>query len=170
MFRIRLSVLCIVLIVGTPVIAVAGEGEHVVSIRPEYVNFHSHGGGLSIGYQWGFSDFINLWFDTGWSYVPSQSIDGEARSAQRLYSTVGAVYHLDSFQWVPYLSTSLGVYSQLLTEGESHVGFGFQLGGGLDYRPERTWSIGIFGMFHAIAAGRLPHHASAGLRVNIYFR
>ena len=150
--------------------ASAGEGEHVLSIRPEYVNYSSHGGGLSVGYQWGFDDFVNLWFDAGWSYVSEIETEGRLVDAQRLFSTLGLVYHLDSFEWVPYLLTSLGVYSQLPDFGETTAAFGFELGGGVDYRPSRTWSIGIFGMFHAIAVGELPHHSSAGVRVNLYFR
>ena len=42
--------------------------------------------------------------------------------------------------------------------GQSTAAFGFELGGGVDYRPTRIWSIGVFGMFHAIAVGDLPHH------------
>ena len=171
MSRLTLRIAYAAIILMAPIeLASAGEGEHVLSIRPEYVNFGSHGGGLSLGYQWGFDDFVNLWVDAGWSYAPEVETDGQLVSAQRVFSTLGIVYHLDSFQWVPYLSTSLGVYGQLPDLGQATAAFGFELGGGVDYRPTRIWSIGVFGMFHAIAAGDLPHHGSAGLRLNIYFR
>ena len=165
-----IPVLTALVVLTIPSIATAGEGEHVLSIRPEYVYSDGHGGGLSVGYQYGFNDFVNLWVDVGWSYESEVMVDDMAMSAQRLFSTVGAVYHLDSFQWVPYLSTSVGVYSQLLDVGGTRTALGFQLGGGVDYRPSREWSVGVYGMFHAMAYGEVSHHASAGLRLGLYFR
>ena len=145
--------------------AYAGSGEHVLSVRPEYVNMSGHGGGLSVGYQWGIDDFVNLWVDTGWAATAVNSA-----LEQRVMATFGAVYHLDSFEWVPYLATSLGFYGRASQDGAFHSALGFELGGGVDYRPARSWSVGMFGMFHAIAVGRIPHHATAGVRVNLYFR
>ena len=61
-----------------PGIATAGEGEHVLSVRPEYVYSDGHGGGLSVGYQYGFNDFVNLWVDVGWSYESEVMVDDMA--------------------------------------------------------------------------------------------
>ena len=162
----QLTLLIMCAIYATP--AVAGGGEHMLSIRPEYVHMTGPGGGLSVGYQWGIDDFFNLWVDAGWSGAPADG--ASAAVSNRVMTTVGVVYHLDSFQWIPYLSTSVGLYSAFTGEEDPRLALGFELGGGLDYRPAREWSLGLFGMFHAIAVGDIPHHGSAGLRVNLYFR
>ena len=148
----------------------AGSGEHMLSIRPQYSYLEAHGAGLSLGYQWGIDDVFNLWVDGGWVSIPSSSRTAIPAISHRLMASIGASYHLDAFQWVPYLSTSAGFYGAFLRNSEFRPGLGFELGGGVDYRPVRRWSIGIFGMFHAIVVGEIPHHGTAGLRVNIYFR
>ena len=153
----RAITVAIFLVVVFPAAATAGSGEHMLSIRPEYSYLEAHGAGLSLGYQWGIDDVFNLWVDGGWIGIPSSSRTEISAISHRLMASIGVSYHLDAFQWVPYLSTSVGFYGAFVQDGSFRPGLGFELGGGVDYRPVRRWSIGIFGMFHAIAVGEIPH-------------
>lgn len=163
---VRAAALALALTTLTPA-AVAGQGEHLLSLRGDYAFAESHGGGVDLGWMWGIDDFWNLTADVGWVYLP---LEPEVPQHVLNVST-GTVYHLDAFQWIPYLAVDLGLYVGLPqdTDVEPGVAFGFGFGGGVDYRPARRWAIGVFVRYHLIVTGDVPSHLEAGLRANIYF-
>jgi len=101
-----------------------------------------HLGGITAGMEWGLSDFWNL------QATLSGAGGGTATGIPAAGGTVGLQIAtlIDATQWVPYIAA--GVRGGLLDlDVDTRIDAYFELygGGGVDYRPARGWSIGLFG-------------------------
>jgi len=152
-----------VLLLATP--AVAGQGEHHLSLRGSYASAQGHGAGAALAHTWGIDDFWNLTTGAGWSMLPDEPEDV---SLQLINVNTGVLYHLDAFQWIPYAALTLGGYAGL-ADGDAEFAFGFEVGGGIDYRPARRWGIGLWARYNVMVVGDVPNYLTAGLQANLYF-
>lgn len=155
------AVLALGLAVATP--AAAEQGEHVLTLRGAWAHADSHGGGAGLRWAFGIDDFWNVSAGAGWALLPDES----AGSLQLVRVDAGVLYHLDAFQWVPWLEVTLGGWLGM-GDGDPAPAFGFSVGGGIDYRPARRWGVGLFGAWQQAIAGDVPGHATAGLRLSLY--
>jgi hypothetical protein len=144
----------------------AEQGEHVLSLAGYYINADSHGGGAGLSYSYGFSDFWNLHITTEWG----NQLDADEPFG-RVFAGAGILYHIDALQWVPYVAVTLGTHSRFPDAGDigPYTHFGAQVSAGLDYRPIRRFSMGVFGTYHLVAADPIEHQFGGGLRVSAYF-
>ncbi len=137
--------LCLALGAGP---ARAAEAESSVVLGARYHMVHladrvpAHLGGVSAGMEWGLSDFWNL------QATLSGEGGGTAAGVAAAGGTVGVQIAtlIDATQWVPYLAA--GLRGGLLATGlDAHLDPDLEIygGGGLDYRPARGWSVGLFG-------------------------
>ena len=149
-----------------PTAARAGEGEHAFTLAPRYAAMlgpdeDAHGVGLAFGYAFGLSDFFTLIADAGYAVLP-------AEVEHLAWVRVGATYTIDAIEWVPWLGLAVGGY--LVPDADARFDGGASVGGGIDYRPQRSWSIGADVWYHALFAhlDRIPATLTAGLRVTWY--
>lgn len=152
--------------IAAPTAAHAGGDEHALDLRGAYTFASSHGGGASLGYMWGIDDYWNLTVDLGWATFPIET--GNA-PFQRVNLGVGVRYHLDAFQWIPWIGSELGGYLSFPDGGDPAPAFGITAGAGLDYRPQRSWSVGIWFRYHIIIVGSVPMHLGSGFKGSLYF-
>jgi hypothetical protein len=143
----------------------ASEGEQVFSVGGEYVAAEGQGGGLSLRYTIGIDDFWNVTLDAGWARLIGDAAEGDR---DRLGGGVGVLYHLDAFAWVPYAIFAVEA-DGFVGADQDEWGVGFELGGGLDYRPRPAWSVGLYALWHGVVYGDAPRHTSYGARVSTYF-
>ena len=102
----------------------------------------AHLGGLTAGMEWGLSDFWNL--QATLSGEGGGTLAGEAAAGGTVGIQISTL--IDATQWVPYLS--VGIRGGLLDLGlDAAIDPYLELygGGGVDYRPARGWSVGVFG-------------------------
>jgi len=141
----------------------AEQDEHLFALSGAYVLSEAHGGGLGLAYQYGLTDFWNLAVSSGWDM---------SEEGQGLHLGLGTLYHIDAFQWVPYLSARLCGYGRMpASEGEDSIlyGFGGAFGAGVDYRPSRRWGVGLYSEYHVLFVGEIHDQLNAGVRFNLYF-
>ena len=158
----------VVLCLSSP--AIAGGGENHIGLRLHYASAGGDGLGGAVGHTYGFSDFWNLYSEVGWVGVLAPADDTPAMRHMG-HVSLGTVYHIDAYQWVPYLRLTTGAYMAIRDRDEDPVtaAFGLGIGGGLDYRPARAWSIGLWGAYHVMLVGDVPDQGAGGLRTNLYF-
>lgn len=101
----------------------------------------AHLGGITAGMEWGLSDFWNL-------QATLSGAGGGASGVGAAGGTVGLQIAtlVDATQWIPYLAA--GVRGGLLDLGlDAQLDPYLEIygGGGVDFRPRRGWSVGLFG-------------------------
>ncbi len=105
-------------------------------------------------YTYGLSDAFNFVASAGWSLVTLDETTGPAHPTSMTNLNAGVAYVLDVLQWVPWASLELGGYTmQGGTIGGQHLGSvtwsgvkldaGAAIGLGLDYRLNRSWTVGV---------------------------
>jgi hypothetical protein len=152
--------------------AISTGGDHTVSLSGHYASVDSHGGGVALRYTLGLDDFWNFTTDVAWSGVPGTAAaegTGEAPMQHVLTGSVGILYHLDAFEWVPYLVFAFEGTGALRDGEADREGLGLQLGGGIDYRGGPRWSVGLGGLWHRVIWGEAPTHTTWLARVNLHF-
>ncbi|MFH1530134.1 MAG: hypothetical protein ABIK09_05285 [Pseudomonadota bacterium] len=128
--------------------AAAAEAESAVVLGARYLMVDLtdrepvHLGGVTAGMEWGLSDFWNL------QATISGFGGGTATGVAAAGGTVGIQIAtlIDATQWVPYLAA--GVRCGLLDIGvDASIDPYLEVygGGGVDYRPSRSWAVGLFG-------------------------
>ena len=141
------------------------QGEQVLSASGEYVVASGQGGGATARWSLGLDDYWNVTVDLGWAQLVDETEDGDSH---RLGGSVGVLYHLDAFAWVPYLVFAIEG-DGLFDNGGTRSGLGFEFGGGLDYRPGRRFGVGAYALWHAMVYGDIDPFTSYGVRLNAYF-
>lgn len=150
--------------------ASAAEGEHSLSVGPRYAGVvaaggaggeDAHGIGVAFGYRYGLSDFFSLLADGGYAILP-------AEVEHLAFVRVGATYTIDALEWVPWLGLAVGGY--VAPDPDARLDGGASVGVGLDYRPQRSWSIGLDFWYHALFRhlDQIPAVFTAGLNVSWY--
>jgi len=144
----RLGQLVVIILACVPLNAAAAEAESAVILGAGYDLVDLAGrepaqlGGIAAGMEWGISDFWNLQavLCGGGGATPSGEAAAGAAADVRIATLV------DATQWVPYLAA--GVRGGLLDIGlDADLDPYLEVygGGGLDYRPRRSWAAGLFG-------------------------
>jgi hypothetical protein len=110
------------------------------------------GGSVGLHYTYGLSDAFNLVADAGWSLVALNETLTDPTTTPRTRPTnvtnvnAGVAYVLDVLQWVPWGAVEAGGYA---LQGGTIDGVkllpGVAIAIGLDYRLNRSWSIGVTG-------------------------
>jgi len=126
--------------------AAAAEDEHALTVGPRYAGVFAtdedaHGVGLSLGYRYGLSDFFTLLVDGGYAILP-------AEVEHLAFVRVGATYTIDALEWVPWLGLAVGGY--VAPDPDTRLDGGASVGLGVDYRPQREWSVGLDAWYHAL--------------------
>jgi hypothetical protein len=107
------------------------------------------GGSVGLHYTYGLSDAFNLVANAGWSLVALNEVAGDAstprtRPTNVTNANVGAAYVLDVLQWVPWGALEAGGYA---LQGGTLPGVkllpGVAVAIGVDYRLNRSWSVGV---------------------------
>jgi hypothetical protein len=106
------------------------------------------GGTVGLHYSYGLSDAFNLVASAGWSLLAVGNLqDGSSpptRPTNMTNVNAGVAYVLDVLQWVPWISGELGGYAlQGGTIGGVKLDVGVAVGLGLDYKLNRSWSVGV---------------------------
>jgi hypothetical protein len=113
------------------------------------------GGSIGLHYTYGLSDAFNLVADAGWSLVALNETATDAtphtRPTNVTNANAGVAYVLDVLQWVPWGALEAGGYA---LQGGSIGGVkilpGAAIAIGLDYRLNRSWSIGVSAREHLL--------------------
>ncbi len=112
------------------------------------------GGGLHMAY--GLTDSYNLMVELGGS---THSISAQSSSLSVMQGATGVAYTLDIISWVPYFGLLIGGYrfagADLL---EADYKLGFQAALGMDYRPSRSWGLGVQLRYHTFSDDPLETH------------
>ena len=139
----------------------AEQGEHALSVGISWLTL-THpdageasfrmGGAADLGYRYALDDFweiggvITLGVDAGGD--PKAGFIGHALFETR--------YVIDALTWVPYLCAGVGALARTSSphtwvEG-SHVSVDLSAhaGLGVEWRPARSWSLGIVGRYHLV--------------------
>lgn len=114
--------------------------------------------GASVGfhYTYGLSDAFNLVADAGWSLVAlneglTDPTTPRTRPTNVTNADVGLAYVLDVLRWVPWGALEIGGYA---LDGGTLDGvkgeIGVAIAVGLDYRLDRSWSVGASGREHLL--------------------
>lgn len=112
------------------------------------------GGGLHLAY--GLTDSYNLLVELGAS---SHSIYADRPALGIAHGAAGMAYTLDVIRWVPYMGLLVGGYRFSGAELEqADYRLGFQAALGLDYRPSRSWAVGIQLRYHTFSDDPLTTH------------
>jgi hypothetical protein len=114
--------------------------------------------GASVGlhYTYGLSDALNLVADAGWSLVAlneglTDPTTPRTRPTNVTNADAGLAYVLDVLQWVPWGAAELGGYAlDGGTLDAVKILPGVALAVGLDYRLNRSWSLGVEGREHLL--------------------
>jgi opacity protein-like surface antigen len=112
------------------------------------------GGGIHVAY--GLTDSYNLMLELGTS---SHAIYADRPVLRANHGALGMAYTLDVISWVPYVGLLVGGYrfsGAELEEAEHRLGFQGALG--LDYRPSRSWAVGVQLRYHTFAQEPLQTH------------
>ena len=109
------------------------------------------GATVGLHYTLGLSDAFNFVASAGWSLVAiGETTPGGPASVTNV--NAGVAYVLDVLQWVPWASLELGGYTM---QGGAIAGVkldaGIAIGLGLDYRLDRSWSVGVAVHQHFLA-------------------
>jgi hypothetical protein len=114
------------------------------------------GGSIGLHYTYGLSDAFNLVADAGWSLVALNEVLSDpttprTRPTNVTNVDVGAAYVLDVLQWVPWGALEIGGYA---LQGGTIDGVkplpGVAIAVGVDYRLNRSWSIGVAAREHLL--------------------
>jgi hypothetical protein len=114
------------------------------------------GGSVGLHYTYGITDAFNLVANAGWSLVALNETVGDASTPRTRPTNVtnadlGLAYVLDVLQWVPWGALEVGGYA---LEGGTlpDVKFlpGVAVAVGVDYRLNRSWSIGVEAREHLL--------------------
>lgn len=169
--RGSLATLTLLLLLGIAPPASAADEEHVFSVAPRYATMIAaadgtddiHGVGLSFGYRYGLTDFWTLLADATYAFFP-------AEVEHLSFVRVGATYTIDALEWVPWVGLAVGGY--VLPDADSRFDGGASVGVGVDYRPQRGWSVGVDVWYHALFThlDRTPATLTVGLRLSWYLR
>ena len=149
----------------------AAEDEHILSAAARYASVvpfagegdDRHGLGLSVGYRYGLTDFWGLLTDGAYAFLPyGAGVDHLG------FLRFGTTYNIDATEWVPWLGLTVGVYA--LSTLDMPVDGGAAVGAGVDYRPARSYSVGIDFWYHALFLHleQIPATITIGLRVSWY--
>jgi hypothetical protein len=119
---------------------------------------HSQDVGASAGlhYTYGLSDAFNLVADAGWSLVAlneglTDPTTPRNRPTNVTHADVGLAYVLDVLRWVPWGALEIGGYAlDGGTLDSVKVLPGAAVAVGLDYRLNRSWSVGGSGREHLL--------------------
>jgi hypothetical protein len=114
--------------------------------------------GASVGlhYTYGLSDAFNLVADAGWSLVAlneglTDPSTPRTRPTHVTNAGAGLAYVLDVLRWVPWGAVEIGGYAlQGGTLDAVKVLPGAAVAVGLDYRLDRSWSVGASGREHLL--------------------
>ena len=151
----------------------AEQGEHALSITPRYAvevpsdgGADLHGVGLGVGWEWGIDDFWALVADASWSHH-----FGEVADLDVALGLAGIRYSIDAFEWVPHLDLLIGGALLAPTGAAAEGDFAIAAAFGLDWRPTRSWAIGVEGRYHAFVTrlDTIPAYVTAAARIVIYF-
>lgn len=142
--------------------AAEADGALVVGARYHMVHLEgrpaTHLGGLAAGIEWGLSDFWSI--QALLSGDAGASLGGPAAAGGTAGVQIAAL--IDATQWIP--AVAAGVRGGILDSGlEGRVDGYLDLygGAGLDWRPTRSWSLGVFG-FGGLTWSAPGFGASAG--------
>jgi len=114
------------------------------------------GGSVGLHYTYGLSDAFNLVANAGWSLVAlnetlADPTTPRTRPTNVSNADVGVAYVLDVLQWVPWGAFEAGGYA---LQGGTIEGVkvlpGVAIAVGVDYRLNRSWSIGIEAREHLL--------------------
>jgi hypothetical protein len=114
------------------------------------------GASFGLHYTYGLSDALNLVADAGWSLVAlneglTDPTTPRTRPTNVTNADAGLAYVLDVLQWVPWGAAEIGGYA---LEGGTLDAVkllpGAALAVGLDYRVNRSWSVGASGREHLL--------------------
>jgi hypothetical protein len=152
-----------VAVVGFPATAAAVERENAVgadlggaALVVAGKSSPDFGASVGLHYTYGLSDAFNLVADAGWSFVGlNASLTDPApprtRPTSVTHADVGLAYVLDVLQWVPWGALEIGAYA---LDGGTLGGVkglpGAAIAVGLDYRLDRSWSVGVAGREHLL--------------------
>lgn len=139
------------------------EGEHTLALHGEYARFGTSGGGAGLFWEYGLSDFWNVYVDATWARR------GGDEAAHRAGGAAGIVYNLDAFEWVPYVRVGLGGCADLTDAGDARGGFVVEAVTGVDWRPVRRFGVGAFGGYGLAVVGSADSVALAGVRVSAWY-
>ena len=102
------------------------------------------GGGVHMAY--GMTDAFNWMLEVGGS---GHKVCDDCKRLQVLHAASGVAYTLDIIQWVPYLGLLVGGYRWSgAEEASAQYKLGFQGALGFDYRPSRSWAVGVQLRYH----------------------
>lgn len=113
-----------------------------------------YGGGLHLAY--GLTDSYNLLLEVGGSSHP---LEAGQPALDVAHGAFGMAYTLDVISWVPYMGLLVGGYrfaGAELEEADHRLGFQGALG--LDYRPSRSWAVGLQLRYHTFSDDPLSTH------------
>lgn len=112
------------------------------------------GGGLHLAY--GLTDSYNFVLEMGGS---SHSVYADRPALVVSHGAAGMAYTLDVISWVPYMGLLVGGYRFTGAELEdADYRLGFQGALGLDYRPSRSWAVGVQLRYHTFSDDPLSTH------------
>ena len=116
--------------------------------------YSGYGGGLHLAY--GLTDSYNVLLEVGKTW---HSMPGELPSLGVSHWAGGMAYTLDVISWVPYMGLLVGGYRFDGADlGQADHRLGFQGALGLDYRPSRSWAVGLQLRYHTFSDDPLSTH------------
>jgi len=134
------------------------------------------GGGLRGSALFDISEFWGLEMGGGTVHHPSAR-PGDRRlpsmTLNHFYS--GFRYNIDVFQYIPYAQVSGVAHlpGPPPSPGEpSRARVGFMLSVGVDWRFDRSWSVGVAADLHSVSFqfGNFPNYTALGLQLGYHFR
>jgi opacity protein-like surface antigen len=83
----------------------------------------------------------------------------------------GVEWALDVLRFVPFFSVESGAYFAQDPAFGSTTDVGLALGIGVDYRVNRSFSVGLYGRYHLVASNvnKFPAYVDSGLRFAFHF-
>jgi hypothetical protein len=143
---VRTQVVFFLAALTAPALGAEAESAAVPTARYHMVDLAGrppvHLGGVAAGMEWGLSDFWNLQLAV--SGDAGATVPGVAAAGGTVGLQVATL--IDATQWIPTLAA--GLRGGLLDLGLDRTIDGYlELygGGGVDFRPRRGWSVGVFG-------------------------
>jgi len=149
------------LIASVPLAARADEGEWALSLGPAYRVYSDdlagtrHSLGLSVGAHYALDDFWQLGGTVEGAYTVAPSLVAQAEDPTGLSGMVRADIRwlVDVLTWVPFVEVSVGVAIRgrndppdaTSSPSTARLDLVTLVSIGLDYRPERDWSLGVRG-------------------------
>ncbi len=163
--------------------AEASKGDASLHLTSELANANrssSEGPHLGAGIQSrlvvGLSDFWGLSFGAETGFHPPASPgddDLDALAVQDIFA--GFRYNLDVFVYVPYIELSAVAYPlapKLSADKFQRANVGGKLTVGIDWRFDRSWSLGGLVEMHAVGfdMGQFPSYSAIGFNIGYHFR